>query len=117
MNKGFTLVELLTVILVIAILGLITLPSIGGIINNAKEKAYQEQIKFIEEQASMWSIRNTNLIDDEYSVSVDTLMKDGFIDNDELIDPRDDSTIKGCVKITYNEKYDKYDYKYINECK
>ena len=117
MNKGFTLIELLTVVLVIAILGLVTLPLIGGIINKAKEASYNEQIKFIEEQANKWSIRNANLIGNEYYVSLDTLMNDGFIDNDKLIDPRDDTTLKGCVKISYNATYSKYDYKYTKDCK
>lgn len=39
-NKGFTLVEILAVIVIIAIIGIIAVPSIIGTINNGKQASY-----------------------------------------------------------------------------
>ena len=43
-KKGFTLVELLAVITVIAIIGLISVPVVEGIVKRSRQKAYDRQI-------------------------------------------------------------------------
>ena len=44
MKKGFTLVELLAVIILLGVIGLIVVPSITKTINNSKEDLYNDQI-------------------------------------------------------------------------
>ncbi len=46
-NKGFTLVELLAVIVILAIILAIAIPGIGGIINTAKKGAFESDVKMI----------------------------------------------------------------------
>lgn len=46
-NKGFTLVEILAVIVIIAILGLITVPSFLGVINSSNNATYDILVKDI----------------------------------------------------------------------
>lgn len=46
-NKGFTLVEVLTVMVLITILGVIAVPNVLDTINNSKDKSYQIQVKNI----------------------------------------------------------------------
>lgn len=45
MNKGFTLIELIAVIVIIALLGMVTVPMIVGILNNSKEKMFVTNVK------------------------------------------------------------------------
>ena len=44
-NKGFTLIELIAVIIVLALLALITVPAISGVISNAKRKTAEHSVE------------------------------------------------------------------------
>ena len=55
MKKGFTLIELLAVIVILAIIALIATPITLGIINNAKEKAFEQTINGIVKSATIKS--------------------------------------------------------------
>ena len=46
-QNGFTLVELLAVIVILAIILAIAVPSISGIINNSKKSAFEADVKMI----------------------------------------------------------------------
>jgi type IV pilus assembly protein PilA len=46
-KKGFTLVELLAVIVILAIILAIAVPSISGMITNAKKSAFEDDVKMI----------------------------------------------------------------------
>ncbi|MFA5696175.1 MAG: prepilin-type N-terminal cleavage/methylation domain-containing protein, partial [Bacilli bacterium] len=46
-KKGFTLVELLAVIVILAIILAIAVPSITGILNSAKRSAFEADVKLI----------------------------------------------------------------------
>lgn len=46
-KKGFTLVELLAVIVILAIILAIAIPSISGIVNSAKKGAFESDAKMI----------------------------------------------------------------------
>lgn len=48
-KKGFTLVELLAVIVILAVIMVITIPTVLGSMGNAKQKAYDSAKKTIEE--------------------------------------------------------------------
>ena len=46
-KKGFTLVELLAVIVILAIILAIAVPGISGIINNSRRSAFEADVKMI----------------------------------------------------------------------
>ena len=46
-KKGFTLVELLAVIVILAIILAIAIPSISGVISNAKKSSFDANVKLI----------------------------------------------------------------------
>lgn len=63
-KKGFTLVELLAVIIVLAIILVIAIPSLLGIINLATTNAFEIDAKMVLEQ-----IRYEQIKDENYDVS------------------------------------------------
>ena len=120
MKKGFTLIELLAVIVLIGVLSVIGTISVTKLIKSSKEKTYQEQIKNIEISAKTWATNNTSLLsltsDFQTYVSIEELKQAGLLENKDIVDPRTDKTMTGCVQITYNTETKKYKYKYSNKC-
>ena len=63
-NKGYTLIELLAVFVVLGIIIMITVPAISGTINSSKTKTYDEQIKMLENAARTYMSENSTLLPD-----------------------------------------------------
>ena len=120
-NQGFTLIELLAVIILLAIIAAITFPTVQGAINDSRENAYEEQVETIEYAAERWSTDNHDELPttDGASIyrSINFLQEEGYLSNDkEIEDPRDNTKMNGCVKITYDESYNQYAYQYGKAC-
>lgn len=120
-NQGFTLIELLAVIVLLAIIAAITVPIVQDSINASKENAYKEQVETIEYAAERWSTDHHNELPttNNQSIyrSVTFLQEEGYLSTDKDIqDPRDNSKMTGCVKITYDENYKQYEYHYGEAC-
>src|SRR5574344_1507711 len=116
-KKGFTLVELLGVIVILGVIASLTVPTITGIIKNNKEKTYNAQVNTIIDAAKNWSINNTDYLSETNDLYVDisAFSRLGYLENDSLIDPRDNSAITGCVKISYASNYSQYEYDFSKE--
>lgn len=61
-NKGFTLTELLVVIVLVGLLIALTIPAASKIIKNSKEKAYDARIEFIESEAIIFGDSNKDYV-------------------------------------------------------
>ncbi|MFA5407957.1 MAG: prepilin-type N-terminal cleavage/methylation domain-containing protein [Bacilli bacterium] len=83
-NKGFTLVELLAVIVILAIILAVAIPGIGAIINSSKKSSYNSQMNLIKKAASLYMAKYSN--GTTTSVRLDDLIEAGFI-KDSVVNP------------------------------
>ena len=74
MKKGFTIIELLAVIILIAIITMIAVPIIFNVINDSKETSYNKKaklfIKNIENNLTQNQIDNILVVDGTYKYNV-----------------------------------------------
>ena len=118
-KKGFTLIELVGVIVLLGIMAVITVPIVRNITKDAKQKGYEKQINVVLESSKNWAIQNTDLLPENNTsilVKMDTLKKDGFLENRKIINPVNNEEMNGCAKITYNTDFNQYEYEYNAEC-
>ena len=93
-NKGFTLIELMAVIILLAVIGLIVFPTAIESINSSKEKLYKEQVKRILDATDSWASSNDNSLPTGSSavyITVDTLQKAGLLKKEDVKNPLDSS--------------------------
>ncbi len=108
-NKGFTLVELLAVIVILSLLAIITTVSIGNIMSSSKNSLSDEQKKNLEESAKIYYIKegmssNVNCID------LSDLISKGYIESSEVLDPKTKKPMTGSIKITFEANQYTYEY-------
>lgn len=110
MKKGYTLVELLGVIVILGIIGLITVPVVQKTLMDSENSTCYEQIKLFEKAAKNYV--SSNPYNENYSsVSLDELIKKGFLDESQLENPKG-GTFSGTVKIEYNNGKYTFNYNY-----
>ena len=76
-KKGFTIVELLAVIVVLAIIIAIAVPAYGKIQKNIQAKQYKNKLSLIKTAAEKYA-DDTNYV----AFYIDDLVKNGYIDGD-----------------------------------
>ena len=112
MKKGFTLVELLAVIIIISITSMIIFPNITRVINDSKIDLYNSQITDIQLATEKWASEHLELLDDTHSndiyISLQALRFSGYLEPDEIKNPKDKSTMNGCIRVRYNLDNKKY---------
>ena len=89
-NKGFTLVELLAVIVIITVMLILIAPTVGNIINRSKDTTYQAQIVKILDSAYDLTLMNPDYLPSNTEVSYITLSElkiEGLIESD-IKDPK-----------------------------
>lgn len=86
MKKGFTLVELLAVMVVLGLLVLLVVPEVLVVMNSSKQRLFELQVKNIELAAKNWAADNPGLLPSESGDSVTIFLSNlkigGFIDPD-----------------------------------
>ena len=116
MKRGFTLIELLAVIIVLGVLALIITPVVTGILTSAVDDAYNKHVDNLIKAANTWGLKNIEELptDGKKIIQLDTLVNDGIIEDDEIIDPRTNEKMEGCISVSYSEDYKQYEYKYLS---
>lgn len=132
-NKGFTLVEILVVIVILGIAMIIAIPSINDSRNIANEKAYAAKASGFESAAVLFTQDNMeNLVNAKTSsdytivnsndskvtatIKLSKLIEHGYLMNsdDALIDPRNQNDLSNSsVVITIDKSTNKIEANYI----
>ena len=127
MKKGFTLVELLGVIVILGLIAMIAIPTINSSLNSSRDKAYDEQVRTIEDTARTYMSKNSLKLPSQTEgsmccLSVSTIQQAGLLTADDIKNPKykKDSTeeeekyenFNGTVIITFTNN--KYKYEYAN---
>ena len=119
-KKGFTLVELIAILSLLALIALVTIPTMTNTISKSKNKALQRQKDMIIDAAKKYAVDFSSELPsfegDKYSVSLEKLRKYSYLDDDNIIDPTTDKSMKGCVELTYHAQNKKYSYEYVTQC-
>ena len=105
-TNGFTLLELVAVIVILALIGLLTMPLITKLINNNKDKAYNNQIINIENAAKNWGADNIYLLPDEEDetlyITLAHLKATGLIDKSIINSQTENEFLNDMkIRITY----------------
>ena len=81
-HKGFTLIEILTVIILLSLLVVIAIPAYNAVLERTKEKNYQAKKDLIEIAAEKYAV-DENLMN-SITVSVNELIESGYITPDKV---------------------------------
>ena len=89
-DRGFTLVELLGVVFILALLGLLIIPVIGNILSDKKRDLYNVQIQHIKEGAESYVAEHVFELDipvgTSRGITLGTLQDLGYV-KDDISDP------------------------------
>lgn len=115
--KGFTLVELLAVIVLLALLTLFTTTTVTRQVKNGKKEVYEQQLQTIKLSAEMWGSENKNILSNYQecvSITLGYLKEEGYIDKniknpltDELF--ADDEVFVNITPKNKGYKYEVFD--------
>ena len=112
-KKGFTLAELMGVIIILSIILLLTLPAVDKIIKNSKERAYQEQVTSISKAASDWALSNSSLLPDEDGNSITIYLSELKLSGSIAIDiknPKTGNLLSNNTYVVITKKNNIYEY-------
>jgi len=123
MKKGFTLAEVIAIIVILGVISLIAVPAVNKAIIESRQKAYNSQVEIILEASKRWGVDNNEKLatnGNTYELQLGVLIAEQYITNIEdgkLKNPMARGTfMEGCVYIYYSENYNQYIYEYDDEC-
>lgn len=100
-QKGFTLVELLAVIVILGIILAIAIPAIGNVINKSENDAHAANVKLFENAARLAHVSDLEVDSAVQGYKLSTLEINGYLE-EIPVNPKTDTEYSGdsVVKVT-----------------
>jgi len=87
-RRGFTLLEVIVVVTIIALLATLVAPRLLGNIDKAKQSKAQSEVNSIHQQVSIWLANNgRTTVSDDFELEMLTEGPDAVLDSEDLVDP------------------------------
>ena len=115
-KKGFTLVELLAVIIILALLAVIASTSVTKVVDDSKNDLETAQIKLIKDAAKTWGAENISDLPEGNSciyLTLKDLKTYGLIDSD-IKNPKTEKKLSNDLKIKITSKISNYNTQVLN---
>ncbi len=113
MKKGFTLVELLVTIGVLVLILLIVTPSLVGVINDSREKSFEETKRNIKGAANNYMIENSGNfpenVGESHTIEIETLQDEGYLKRN-IINPKNGEIIENAYIVVTKITEDEFEY-------
>lgn len=119
MKKGFTLIEVLAVIVILGLLIAMVSPVVNNLLGDSEDALSDKQVDSIVKASKKYMVEHSELLpenSDSTAIYISDLIDNGVIDNDEVIDPKTKEEMNGCVVVNYNENFNQYEYNYRDDC-
>lgn len=119
-RRGFTLAELLAVIVILGLIAVITIPVVTKTLGQYKVRLCEDQIANIVEAARVWGSDHLLELPDEdggvLTIRLSDLQSNGYID-DKISDPMNAKETIPDIEITITKVGKKYQYQANYTCK
>ena len=116
LNNGFTLVELLGVLIVLAVIALITFPIVDSVIKNSREQSYDRTVESIIEAANNYStVGYLGYSTEKKPLYLEDIKQYGLLDS-SIINPITEEEMTGCIWYSWDPVYNQYNFEYDSEC-
>lgn len=104
-KKGYTIVEVLTALFIISIVGLILVLNINNLTSNRENKEYERVMDRIKSAADVYVNNDPNSKVKIYenkeiiTITLDSLVNQGLLDEGSLINPKTEKKFKGYIEV------------------
>ncbi len=116
-RRGFTLVEILTAIILLGILAIIIVPVIENTLKKTGDKLYEGQISNIKSATKNWASKNPyELPENEgetITITLGQLQEEGFIDKN-IKNPKNKEKFSSALKIIITKEKENFHYEVID---
>lgn len=110
-NKGFTLVELLSVMALLSVIALMIYPLVDDYVSNSRQKGYDNQIDNMIAAAKNWAADNTTKLPDQgntVTVTLGTLIDGGY--SETVTNPKTKTAFSTATKINIKNNNGAFEY-------
>ncbi len=115
-ENAFTLVEMLTAVIILGLISIIIVPTVERATNRAREELYKIQINNIRDGAKNWGAKNFILLPESegeiITLTLGQLKVGGFVDND-IKNPRSRKYFPNDMEIVITNVFNDYEYKVV----
>ena len=105
-KKGFTLIEMIVVIILLSLISLVVFKVVTTSIKTSKQTISSAQTEIVLKAAKVYYLDHLENLPDPiegaYTIlNLDNLIEEGYILENEIIDPKNNHLLKGKIKVSY----------------